>query len=96
MSGWDMAFWLTETHTVTQYIAVPDFNVVNEKAKNITSLDDIAAFIDDNANSSGLISATPLSLLERGEANLFDEFVKSMLIDERKMPLKLISASTKE
>ncbi|MDD9175940.1 hypothetical protein PVK63_14445 [Aliivibrio sp. S2TY2] len=94
MSGWDISFWLTEMHTITQYMSVPDFDVVEQKAKTITSLDDITAFIDDNADSSGVVSATPLSLLEGGETDLFDEFVDSMITDEKEIPLKVISAST--
>ncbi|ACH64686.1 hypothetical protein ACTFQF_00690 [Aliivibrio fischeri] len=91
MSGWDIAFWLTETHTITQYIPVLDFDVVEEKAKTLTSLDEIAAFIDDNVDSSGVVSATPLSLLESGDTDLFNEFVESMLIDEREVTLKVSS-----
>ncbi|OCH39199.1 hypothetical protein [Aliivibrio fischeri] len=90
LNGWDIAFWLTSSQTIVQYISVLDLDVVKEIALNLDSLDEIAEFIVDKIDTSGVRTEMPLGLLENGEVQLFAEFVAWYLCDEPEITLKVV------
>ena len=59
-------------------------------ALNLDSLDEIAEFIEDKIDTSGVRAEMPLDLLENGEVQLFAEFVAWYLCDEPEITLKVV------
>ncbi|MUJ22982.1 hypothetical protein [Aliivibrio fischeri] len=90
LNGWDIVFWLTSSQTIVQYIPVLDLDVVKEIALNLDSLDEIAEFIEDKIDTSGVRTEIPFDLLENGEVQLFAEFVAWYLCDEPEITLKVV------
>ncbi|WP_375752003.1 hypothetical protein [Vibrio sp. HN007] len=85
MTGWDIAFWLTECFTVTMEITEMPDSVVEDIVKQELSLDDMADVVSQDETPDGTVTSRPIDLLVNGDDATFSVFVEALLHEDTRV-----------